>query len=889
MHAFATEEEVYALPRLRRGSRPSCARTAASSRRRATASCRSSSSSATCAATCTRTRPGRTARTRSRRWSRRAVETGYAYYAICDHSHRLRDERLEQQARGDRRAERARCPLRILKGIEVNIRADGDARRRRRGPRDARLGRRLGAQLASTTTRPSACSRRWRTRTSTASATSRTARSASARRRRVDVERVIEKALETGHVPRDQLAARPARPHRRPRARRARGRAEARDRLRRPPGLGARLRRARRRPGAARVADEGRRRSTRARWKQIEKLRKQRMTLPRRPRRCAADWVAPYLETRRRAAGRRRRSRRARCARRCPTSPPEHGEPFADVLRDLDELIAAGAHALEPPALLRVLREHGLGAGDPRRAADRGAERERDGVARARRPRPSSSSVVLDWLAQLLGLPRGWHGHIEDTASTVDDRRARRGPRRCGPAASSTRPSTRTSPSRRPRGSSGSSSARSPVDDEFRMRTGLPARRRDRGRRDGRHDRRRPRSTRCRSSPTAARRRASGCTSTRRTRARRRSARSCAGASTACDRADSIVVNPHKWLFTPMDCSALWTRRPEALHERVRARAATTSPRPRRAVDLRDYGPALGRRFRALKLWTVLRWYGARGPAGADPRARPPRAALRGAGCAAEPGWEVVAPRHFSTVCFRHAERRQRRARARARPRRARSSSRRRSCAAQDVIRLAIGNARTTGGRRPPRVGGAARMRAVIFDLWDTLVDWDREAARRACVGRASPALGGDRVRRALARELPRLATSGPLARRCSPSAGVPAEAHGRTSARAARVRPPLPRAAAGRASRRSRELRERGHLGRADHGLLARRSSRSGPRPSSPGSSTPRCSRRESGSSKPDPRDLPRTARALGVEPPTASSSATARTTSWRRARASG
>ena len=62
----------------------------------------------------------------------------------------------------------------------------------------ARLGRRVGAQLASTRTRPSACWRRWRTRTSTASATSRTARSASAPPSEVDVERVIEKALETG-------------------------------------------------------------------------------------------------------------------------------------------------------------------------------------------------------------------------------------------------------------------------------------------------------------------------------------------------------------------------------------------------------------------------------------------------------------------------------------------------------------------------------------------------------------------------------------------------------------------------------------------------------------------------------------------------------------------
>ena len=48
-----------------------------------------------------------------------------------------------------------------------------------------------------------------------------------------------------------------------------------------------------------------------------------------------------------------------------------------------------------------------------------------------------------------------------------------------------------------------------------------------------------------------------------------------------CDRADSIVVNPHKWLFTPIDCSALWTRRPDALHAGVLGARPTTSPRPR--------------------------------------------------------------------------------------------------------------------------------------------------------------------------------------------------------------------------------------------------------------------------------------------------------------------
>jgi aromatic-L-amino-acid decarboxylase len=118
------------------------------------------------------------------------------------------------------------------------------------------------------------------------------------------------------------------------------------------------------------------------------------------------------------------------------------------------------------------------------------------------------------------------------------------------------------------------------------------------------------------------------------------------------ERADSIVVNPHKWLFTPMDCSTLWTRRPEAFHEAFAIRRdymeATDS-----AVDLKDYGPALGRRFRALKLWLVLRMYGAEGLR-ALIREHVRLAQLFASWVDAEPGWEVTAPHPFSTVCFHH-------------------------------------------------------------------------------------------------------------------------------------------------------------------------------------------------------------------------------------------
>ena len=78
------------------------------------------------------------------------------------------------------------------------------------------------------------------------------------------------------------------------------------------------------------------------------------------------------------------------------------------------------------------------------------------------------------------------------------------------------------------------------------------------------------------------------------------------------ERADSIVVNPHKWLGVPMDCSALWTRRPDDFR-----RAFSLVPEylqsPDEAVNLSEVSIPLGRRFRALKLWTVLRCYGRSG------------------------------------------------------------------------------------------------------------------------------------------------------------------------------------------------------------------------------------------------------------------------------------
>ncbi len=121
--------------------------------------------------------------------------------------------------------------------------------------------------------------------------------------------------------------------------------------------------------------------------------------------------------------------------------------------------------------------------------------------------------------------------------------------------------------------------------------------------------------------------------------------------------ADSLVVNPHKWLFTPVDISALYTRRPEVLK-----RAFSLVPEylvtaeQDVVVNLMDYGVQLGRRFRALKLWMVIRAFGVSGIA-QRLRGHMEMAREFASWVAADPDWVLAAPQMFSLVCFRYAPR----------------------------------------------------------------------------------------------------------------------------------------------------------------------------------------------------------------------------------------
>lgn len=119
--------------------------------------------------------------------------------------------------------------------------------------------------------------------------------------------------------------------------------------------------------------------------------------------------------------------------------------------------------------------------------------------------------------------------------------------------------------------------------------------------------------------------------------------------------ADSLVVNPHKWLFTPVDCSVLYIKRPEILKaafallpEYLITKQADT------VMNLMDYGIQLGRRFRSLKLWMVMRAFGSSGLA--ERIRHHCELAREFAGMVHYEGnWELMAPVTLSLVCFRYA------------------------------------------------------------------------------------------------------------------------------------------------------------------------------------------------------------------------------------------
>lgn len=363
----------------------------------------------------------------------------------------------------------------------------------------------------------------------------------------------------------------------------------------------------------------------------------------------ALDWVASYLErVHEYPVLSQVRPGEIRAA--LPQAAPDEPEPFSSFLRDLDAILMPGlTHSQSPrwfayfaitgsePAILAELVIAGLN---------------QLGILWRTSPALQElEELTLDWLRQLVDLPEEFRGHIEDTAST--------GVLSSLAVARMLRPDRRVVACSEHAHSVVDKAARLlelelrkvAADDEYRMRPELLDL-------DGV----------CGVVATI------GTTGAGAVDPVPAIADACAAAGTwlhvdaayagsaalcpefrhhfsAWERADSVGMNPHKWLGVPLDCSALWTRHPDE-YRRAFSLVPEFLQSPDDAVNLSEVSIPLGRRFRALKLWAVLRCYGR---SGLQERIREHvrLAALFESWVRAEPGWDVVAPRHFSLVCFR--------------------------------------------------------------------------------------------------------------------------------------------------------------------------------------------------------------------------------------------
>ncbi|NUM61775.1 MAG: aminotransferase class I/II-fold pyridoxal phosphate-dependent enzyme, partial [Ignavibacteriaceae bacterium] len=122
----------------------------------------------------------------------------------------------------------------------------------------------------------------------------------------------------------------------------------------------------------------------------------------------------------------------------------------------------------------------------------------------------------------------------------------------------------------------------------------------------------------------------------------------------AWEKADSIVVNPHKWMFTPMDLSIYFTRKPEILKQAFSLVPEYLKTKVDDEVEnLMDYGIQLGRRFRSLKLWFIIRYFGVDGLASRI-KNHIKLAKEFAEWVDNENDFELMAPVLFSTICFRY-------------------------------------------------------------------------------------------------------------------------------------------------------------------------------------------------------------------------------------------
>ena len=361
-----------------------------------------------------------------------------------------------------------------------------------------------------------------------------------------------------------------------------------------------------------------------------------------------------------------------------PTEPPEQPESLDEVLGDFERLIASNTTHWNHPGFMAYFAVTGSGPGILGEMLSAGLNVN----AMLWRTGPAATELeehACDWLRQMMGLPAEFKGHINDTASmssmlSLAAARQRVGDydiRHRGMAGRADLPPLTIYASEQAHSSIDKAAIalgigldnlrKIPVDNEFRMDVAAleAAIREDRA------------AGRCPMAVVAT----VGTTSTtsidpvpaiadicRREGVWLHVDAAYAGVGAICPelreimpglgRADSLVTNPHKWLFVPVDCSVLFVRDPEFLRETFSIVPHYLSTTETGVTNLMDYGVQLGRRFRALKLWMVIRTFGV---AGLRERMRNHCAMARefAGWVAAEPGLELVAPVPFSTVCFR--------------------------------------------------------------------------------------------------------------------------------------------------------------------------------------------------------------------------------------------
>lgn len=357
-----------------------------------------------------------------------------------------------------------------------------------------------------------------------------------------------------------------------------------------------------------------------------------------------------------------------------PAEPPRTGEDMAAILADFDDKIMPGITHWNHPGFMAYFAISGSGPGILGELLTAGLNV--NGMLWRSSPAVTElEEVTLDWLRQLLGLPEPLFGEITDTASSSTlyalaaarefakldiHERGTSGRRLRVYCSAEAHSSVDKAVITLGLGSEGLRHI--PVDDRFRMRADLLAAAIAEDRAAG-------------MSPIAVVATA-GTTATTSIDPVPEIAAICereglwlhvdasyAGIAAivpekryvlaGCERAHSLVVNPHKWLFVPIDCSVLYTREPASLKAAFTLPLEILSTPEAGVTNLMDYGMSLGRRFRALKLWFVLRYFGADGIAARlREHMRLAQIVARWAETSTE--FELCAPVELSTVVFRY-------------------------------------------------------------------------------------------------------------------------------------------------------------------------------------------------------------------------------------------